>query len=641
MNKHKINWYSAAAAVFFVNPILADAQMVHVNINPDKLVGPYSDYSLDLNDDGISEIEFNGSNYYDASSWGGELHGFTSSWVYIYPNGTFATFAGQISHLELGDTVDADLIFNEIDPLFFYAHRDIGPGGGFVSIYEGTEWVNNEGYFGIKFQIDSETHYGWVKLKLIQNDPDYLPKLYVREFAYNETPDAPAPISIYYADASTALVLSDIGESNTPADLQLTFNKAENEMTVSKYRVALFTGIPFPTIGEMEALTPDRYTEIEPTGEDISISFDADILDVAGNPVVSGTWYRAIVLSVADGVYAIDNELSAPSNSTFLSLEAAPAGYAVELQTDSISTDISGFMGTFTMNDTSVSAVRLFITANEMTIDELLALDEPYYMETIPTIGENTVPFTVDKLIYEAGDPELFDSYYLYVVSLPDSITNSFPAVGVGSGYFMYKQFPVAPEITIIGYTGNSSDILLEFPHLPNETSLEVYRVFVCKPGTEVNAEFVGDLHAVHYESVYPMGMDLYMDLTDCNLDTDGDPIIQGQPYVAYVAMRCVCDDYFYCISLPSAEFTLLEPVNIESSSNSANWVFSGNELQTTQPVQQPTQLQIFSASGQLVFDSSLPAGCTTIQLPQLPAGVFLAYFSNSQGQQVLKFGVE
>lgn len=639
MNKQKICWYSAAAAAFSVNPILADAQMVHTNLDPDYSPGFAFSYPIDLNADGITDVHFIGDHFYTFTSSGGGSDGYSSQQVWIYGPNSIATIGGHIQHLYLGDSVNPDLFFNTTGYYFFNAYRDIDDDEVFID--SGIGWVNNEGFVGLRFEIDGATHYGWVRLVFNQPDPDIMPYILVKEYAYNATPNASAIIDINFASPATALSLSDVAETNTPQDLHLEFTKATDESTVSAYRIALFQGAVMPTIGEIESLTPDRYLEVTPTGEDIELAFDEFMVDVAGNPVESGIVYRAIVLSVADGIYVSGNELSAPSNYCAYAFDAAPTPYGLQLLSDSTTADISGLTGKFYISDTNVSSIRLFVTKNETDLAELLLLDESYYMEIMPSPGLNLVTFTTDKIIYEEGDPALFNAYYLHVVSIPDSVTNSISVKATTSGDFLYPQFPAAPEVSIIGFEGNSSDLLLTFSHLPDESKLEVYRVFVCKEGTEVNAEFVSDLHPIHYESVYPTGADLNMDLTDCNLDTDGDPITLDQPYVTYVAMRCVCDDYFYCISLPSAEFTLLEPVNIESSSNSANWGFSGNELQTTQPVQQTTQLQIISASGQLVFSSNLPAGCTTIQLPQFPAGVLLAYFSNSQGQQVLKFVVE
>ena len=637
MNRYTITAYSATAGIFLLHSNVTDAQMVHVNVDPDAHVGPYFDYNLDLNADGINEVFFNCGEFWTGSSFGGEFHGYSSQWIYLYPTGTFATSIGQIKHLVVGDTVDADMLFNDVDPLFFYGQRDIIAGGGWVDIVEGSEWVNNEGFFGLKFPIDGETHYGWIRVELIQLDPDYLPQMYVKEFAYNDTPDAPAPITIYNADIAKSLVLSDIGETNTPEDLQLTFNKADNEITVSEYRVALFKGAIPPTVAQIDSLTPDRYISVFPTGDDLSVSFSADILDINGDTIIPGYLYRAIVLSVADGTYAIESDLSVPSNYTYFSLDVAPATYEVELLTDSIATDISGFIGSFGMMDTSVSAVRLYITANEMNVEELLALDEPYYMETIPVVGINTVHFTSDKLIYEAGDPALFNLYYLHVVSIPDSITNSIPALSVQSGRFLYNQYPVAPEITIIGYAGNSSDILLEFPQLPDEASLEVYRVFVCKAGTVVNSELVAGMLPIHYESVYPSGVDLHMDLTACNLDSDGDEIIEGQPYVAYVAMRCTCDDYFYSITIPSSEFILGEPeVGIDNMATD-ELIITDNVILIPNGLESST-LQISNASGQMMFEYMIQSGDRDIKLPPFPAGIYIAYIKNEQHIYAKKF---
>lgn len=626
-----------AAGALAATPILADGQMVYTNIDPDEHL--YNDYYylLDFNADGFTEVGFIGNHFWTWSSWGSEGHGYSTHQIYLNMVAELAIVFDHIDHLYLGDTVDESLTFADLATTFFYGFLDLDD--DFLDIDAGSGWVNNEGYFGVRFLIDTNTHYGWIRLELDQSYPDDMPNLVLREFAYNATPNAPAPIALFAASPATDLFLADIADTGTPADLQLFFRKAENESTVSAYRVALFTGPVTPTSEEMEALAADQFIEILPSGEDVYMHFGTLASDVSGSPINSGTLYKAVVLAIADGVTAFDNEISRPSWPASYTLEVAPMPWGVHLVSDSITNDISGFTGSFILSDTNVSSVRSFITANEVDLETLLALDSNYYMEMMPIAGTNTITFTPDKLVYGAGDPELFETYFLHVVSMPDSITNSIPAMKEITGQFLYAEYATQPTVSIIGYAGNSSDILLEFPHLPNESGLEVYRILVCKAGVEVNSAFVADLNPSLYHSIYPSGLDIYTDLTACDLDTDGDLIVEDQPYVAYVAMRCTCDDYFYSISAPSAEFVLGAPT-VGTEDMTVDQLLVVNDHLLLPSGATGNTLRIVNASGQIIFESTVQQGVTAIEMPYLPSGIYIVYMNDQRKMHAKKIMV-
>ncbi|MBK8345822.1 MAG: hypothetical protein IPL12_22595 [Bacteroidetes bacterium] len=73
-------------------------------------------------------------------------------------------------------------------------------------------WINNDSYIGMRFEVDGNAHYGWIRVRLNQTDVDDMPGLIVKELAWNATPDAPAPINLHIGTAQFP-ALADVGET--------------------------------------------------------------------------------------------------------------------------------------------------------------------------------------------------------------------------------------------------------------------------------------------------------------------------------------------------------------------------------------------------------------------------------------------
>lgn len=640
MNRYKLSAYSAAAAAMVAAPSIADAQMVHVNIDPDIEYSNEFNYHIDLNDDDIIELNFRGYHYSTGESWGSYWDGYESQWVYLEPVAGIVMTDGVPKKFAIGESVSDAWGFNSTSVLFFQAYQELGTVMGWPDVNTGASWVNNPGYIGLRFSIDGATHYGWIRLVMHQVLPEYMPNLVVTEFAYNATPDQPAPITQYYASKAHALKLSDVGETNTPDDLQLTFQKAPDESSVTAYRIYIFPYTLPKSLSELTALPADRYLEVYPTGEDHTINFDITTLDINGNELAADIYYRAYVISVADGVNAIENDISLVSNYCQFDLEAAPSASSVALNCNFIDDDITGFLPSFDMSSDQVSSSRLYITTTITPIETLLNLDEAFYMEVDPVIGSNSVFFTADKLIYNAGDPVLYGQYNLQVISMPDSITNSLPSSSDNSGTFFYAEYHVKPEITFIDNTGTSADLLLNFPLFPNETNLDQYRIYISKAGTAVTPEMVADLPPTRYRFRAPAGTGLDMDLAELKLDIDGDSIRKDQLYKVYVGLKHKWSDYI-SLSEPSEIFKLGESVDTSGA------IVDGGEIMILDDeilvVSHRTNglLSIVDVSGRLVFQKPLYGIEQSIPLPELSPGVYIAYLENVPEAHPVKFIVQ
>lgn len=611
--------YSTASSLLLGLSNAANAQMTYFNIDPDVFVAGDMDYPIDLNQDGVSEMMMHASMWWASSAFGI----FTVQKIYLTNYAEIATDSGLLQMFE-GDVVSPDLDFNVNNQSFVYCYRH----DGLIHFYEGTSWVNNNSYIGMRFEIDGNSHYGWVRLGLYQTDAYQLPKLIVKELAFNLTPDSPAPINVHIGTAQFP-VLSDAGETGTPNDLQLHFQKADDESNISAYRVILFNYFLAPSLEEANALTSERYTELTPTGADITINFTEETRDLYGNPLLPGMYYEAIILSVADGIIVSENDLSYASNNMAFIYREAQVAMDISMGSDAEISDISGIYGSFYMPSTNLATLRAYISDSWMEIGELLALGSEYYIEFLPDSGSNYVMFTPDKLIYSSLTPNLYEKYYLNIVSIPDSITNSIPTYDNTFGYFKYYNYEVAPTVTIVDSTGTGADIQLYFPMLQTEENLKYYRIFIAKSDEIITIDDIPAIPSIKRIDVAPSGSDLDINLAEINYDTDGNNIQFNQPYKVYVALVGDFDfaPDFYSLAAP-AEFILEEPLVEqiqESNLIAAPKIWADNNLIYIDGASEENHtIIILNDIGQEIIRKNFSGTNYELLIPDLPEGIYI-----------------
>ncbi|MBL4707001.1 MAG: hypothetical protein JKY48_00985, partial [Flavobacteriales bacterium] len=111
--------------------------------------------------------------------------------------------------------------------------------------------------------------------------------------------------------------LADISDNRDGSDLGIQFFAAQDESTISEYRI--FTLLAGQTFLLSHAELNENYTLIIPSGNSqYSVTGDENNLDVNGDLITENTTYKVVILSVADGVNAILNALSNASNAITL-----------------------------------------------------------------------------------------------------------------------------------------------------------------------------------------------------------------------------------------------------------------------------------------------------------------------------------
>lgn len=226
----QLRWYGAtavAAGVLAAAPA-ADAQVVYNNVFPDILIDsstiPGDSVSLglfiDFDEDGDSEvilIESAGIPY-SYAAWSGSQGDGPDSLIAIVGQ----TFVGAFTYnyfipLSSGATISSGNVNPVANYYFFPTFTYQG--------YNPTGWLSaGQAFAGVQFNLDGNTHYGWIRLDFGGTAGSFT----VLDYAYEATPGAP----ITAGDVGTAITLN--GGINTATfgsaggSLDYTFKVANN-----------------------------------------------------------------------------------------------------------------------------------------------------------------------------------------------------------------------------------------------------------------------------------------------------------------------------------------------------------------------------------------------------------------------------
>lgn len=209
-SRHKfLLQYSALAAAFLYQKD-SIAQVVYTNVEPDIALDTlFSQYDLDMNDDGIFDFQFENwlknvtfYDYYGEPSgsldcflqWAGgyfnlnnQIIGISNS-VYTSSSPSIAVYYYPFA-LEIGDIISSNKDWQSWywQRMAFKGYIDnnfdnIATNGGYW-------WPGaDEKFLGVRFaDTEDQVHYGWIRCSII----DSAEGLIIHDFAYETTPDYP------------------------------------------------------------------------------------------------------------------------------------------------------------------------------------------------------------------------------------------------------------------------------------------------------------------------------------------------------------------------------------------------------------------------------------------------------------------
>ena len=252
----KLTQYSAACAAFLAVGHGADAQIVYTDIDPDVQVGidwwefATDEYLIDMNDDGINDfriyavsVSFSSASvldtyYMNVIALGSNSVAFENIVIFDNYVGGYSSSCGAVvtvtdditPRMDFGTLVSEDLGFKN-GGAYLWADQEYGAFGDYdgcfiddVFMVAFGEWPFNEGYIGVKLNIDGENHYGYIQAYV---DYNYTT---IKSYAYNAVPDEPIAAGDIFNCSQTELLTTII----TPTAIKYFFSDID---AAGQYRI--------------------------------------------------------------------------------------------------------------------------------------------------------------------------------------------------------------------------------------------------------------------------------------------------------------------------------------------------------------------------------------------------------------------
>jgi hypothetical protein len=166
----RLSAYATAAGAFLLGANNAEAHVVYQDIDPDSLVAVGDTILLDIDGDGVNDIQFwiesmNGV----VTSASGAIFNYTYRFAYASGLNANAIFGeiGSNSGYEFNSAVNflSGSAIEDTLPKFFDKARLSGVvilDG--IPFYSGGPWNGVNGMMGVRFKIGDETHFAWIRL---------------------------------------------------------------------------------------------------------------------------------------------------------------------------------------------------------------------------------------------------------------------------------------------------------------------------------------------------------------------------------------------------------------------------------------------------------------------------------------------
>ena len=161
-------------------PCLCKGDIVFTSYNGDLTpTSPANEFTLDINNDGYAEFKF--TSIMDAPLYSVDVRSLNSG-KFLYPEEIGVISALAVSN---GLEINSDELGGSArwgTGLGILSHWDLQHP---IGVIKGGHFLETNACLGISFQIDGNTHYGWIQI----DNPNDVPGGTITGFAYESTPN--------------------------------------------------------------------------------------------------------------------------------------------------------------------------------------------------------------------------------------------------------------------------------------------------------------------------------------------------------------------------------------------------------------------------------------------------------------------
>lgn len=244
-------------------------------------------------------------------------------------------------------------------------------------------------------------------------------------------------------DPATNVVAADIADNGNGSDLQVSFERANEEGTIKEYRILVVKSDKARDFDLQKANIAKYAKVLSKTGNNITVQLDSKAVDTDGESIKNGVAYQVFVLSV--GSESNGNELSTSSQVVTLKGKSVAAdmvkNVTVTAEDGKGSANVSfGFQ----LNKNYLSGFKVFVVRSNATLDlatsatakgKALSKDD-----TTALLGLQDIDITGAQLLKDT-------QYKVYILSIADGTNATINALSEPSNEF---SITVAQDSTLI-----------------------------------------------------------------------------------------------------------------------------------------------------------------------------------------------
>lgn len=617
----------------------AEATIIYTDETPDFTGGVGSQYFLDLNSDGTDDFRIwhNGSSnlYISPLTASNEVLGSGGS-TFAYP---FALSSGAAI------SSGAGTFFNN------------GFAGGFQSMNYGScsfgNWCTvSDRYIGVRFAIGANIHYGWVRLDVNATGSAWRVKDYAYEDVIGNSIVA-GTIGSPGASPASGIIGTDIADNNSGLDLQIDFNASADETTINEYRLIVVKSAlagAFDLLAA-EAVLPANYTVVAPIGTPTYTEILTGLsIDTDGDLLVINEPYQIFIFNEADGVVATVNSLSTGGVDVTLNIIVNTAQGIVGTDisdngnASDIQVDFNAALSEVGIMEYRVMAVKTS-SVGTFGLGAAQAVGATAYESVTPTGGPYVTVFTPTTTDTDGDAIVLSEPYTFFILSMSDTINANIDSLSYSA---MNLTLDVTAQLSsgIIGSdiddNANGLDLQVDFSAATNELGILAYRVIAVKESV-AGAFTLNDglaLPSTAWMFINPSAASTYSTVFEAaKTDSDGDAIIENQPYRIFVlSFANTVDATISSMTSSTSTVTLISHIGLEENTFDAISAFSnGEQVVITTPEEllaSNIEVSLVSIQGQLIETIKLKDSETTIGTNGLVNGVYFVQFTNNTGTE-------
>ncbi|MEA3496034.1 MAG: T9SS type A sorting domain-containing protein [Bacteroidota bacterium] len=297
------------------------------------------------------------------------------------------------------------------------------------------------------------------------------------------------------------------------------------------------------------------------------------------------------------------------------------------------------------VDESKISEYRLLIIKLQdsygFSVADANSVSSGNYIKISKTGNNHSLSLAVNATDIEGNPIAQTVFYRIYILSVADGVNakeNILSTSNKGISVLHIKA-PKVTDITAsdVGNKHNGMDLRIEFDKVTNESMLSGYWIFVVKSAKANNFNII---HASMVDTANVTKLQKTASNIDFNLkanskDSDGDLIIEDQPYKIFVvSLANGINATLHSLSEPSNEITLKNTSSINDKFTELDInIFSKNNyivIESQNTIN--AEINIYTSTGKVVFNSFLKGKSKTINLPNARKGIYFVNIISNKG---------